>query len=382
MLTFLLRFRIYLEGVEIAGRPAVGGGLLFHRWLPNGEADALSLVTPDVNTRLQVWIERTGYVENGWIQYDPQRHEVDPEVMNRQGILVAGPLRGSLELTDVSEDQIVALREGRIGSDPYVALGKRVIKKVVGPAVPQFVKFLKITYGQYWLADFDPWDSRRESLGSYCGKIHAQWSLDDGAMWREFVPDNPIVYLEGGILGGSGRRFREYITEQDWREIETALRARYEPTSGAPLLRRAQRLIDQGELRLALVEAVVALELSLSDFMRQRQGLGKFFEEALQSFWQLPLRSQLVVVASASALERAGDLGDAVEAIEARNKVVHEGWSPGDKEAKDVRKWLMSLLRVAAALLPGTKVKLPWANLGGNYLLPPEAWEASYQSSL
>jgi hypothetical protein len=79
MSALLIRFKIELANPDFASyEPHYGP--LFHRWLPDGDHDAIVLKTDDPNLELKVWFERRGFVENGNIQYSPSRFEVDPAV--------------------------------------------------------------------------------------------------------------------------------------------------------------------------------------------------------------------------------------------------------------------------------------------------------------
>jgi hypothetical protein len=163
-----LRFEIPLRDYT---NPWPANGPAFHRWLPDGERDALALDTEDPAAELRVWFERRGYIgtegpDEGFIRYSPDRREVDPAIMERQGVLEAGPLLGAIGLRDVPNDQFRAVAEGRTGDPAYVALGKRVVKRVVYPPVSRLIDILRTTYGQFWFRPLAPWDSRRQSLGN------------------------------------------------------------------------------------------------------------------------------------------------------------------------------------------------------------------------
>jgi hypothetical protein len=93
MATLLLKFGVLLENYNIEEFDRHKGPL-FHRWLPDGEKDAILVDVPDPTAELKVWFERRGFVDDRWIRFDYSRPEIDPEIMERQAILDAGPLRG------------------------------------------------------------------------------------------------------------------------------------------------------------------------------------------------------------------------------------------------------------------------------------------------
>jgi hypothetical protein len=110
-------------------------GPLFHRWLPDGETDAMEISTGDPGVVLRLWFERCGFVERGFVRFDYDRREVDPEVMRQQTPLHGGPLRGRFELSDVSEDVMVAIRSNNTGDAAYKSFGKRVVNRLLYPLV-------------------------------------------------------------------------------------------------------------------------------------------------------------------------------------------------------------------------------------------------------
>src|SRR3989442_8558013 len=119
MTTLLLRFVVWLRDSDKYGF----SGPQFHRWLPDGENDAIQ-ISVQPNITVQLWLERRGFVERGFIRYDHARREVDPGIMSNQGRLQAGNLRGRILIPDVSPDIRAALESTQVGSQAYVAFGK------------------------------------------------------------------------------------------------------------------------------------------------------------------------------------------------------------------------------------------------------------------
>lgn len=364
-----LKFRIILEDYSLEG-VARHHGPLFHRWLPDGERDAISLDTGDPNAELKVWFERRGFVDNGFIRFDYGRREVAPEIIPTQAILCAGPLMGLLEIRGLSDEELAPLSENQVGDEQYIALGKKIVKEWLYPSVSRFLNILRANCGQYWIRELRKWDSREESLGIYCSnELGMKWSLDDGKTWNPFLPDAPVVTLMATVR----QNFGEYLTEEDWQELEGVVREGYEPTLAALLLGRAHQLSDQGNLRYGFVEGVSALEAALDEFVRQRLRGADSLLESMQAFWTLPLPAQLTTVGTTLRISLQ-DIEDTIKAIDIRNKVIHEGFNPpGDTKIK-----LSRLLKTAAALLSGPRFKFPFAN-SGNAIMPLENWERRAQ---
>lgn len=118
MLTLLLKFKINLEEYDVSTY-SQHYGPLFHRWLPDGEKDAIVLDTGDPNAELKVWFERLGFKDKDFIEFDYTRREVDPETIPKQAILEAVPLMGLLKIQALSEEESTPLRENKVVHDGW-----------------------------------------------------------------------------------------------------------------------------------------------------------------------------------------------------------------------------------------------------------------------
>lgn len=366
MLRLMLKFEIDLEENSVSVLRHYGPQ--FHRWLPDGEKDAIILKTRDSSADLKVWFERSGYVDRGFIKYDSKRREVDPEIVPKQAVLDAGSLKGLLEIQGFSEEELVPLRENKVGHARYIALGKKVVK-LICPPVSQFLSIIRTNYGQYWVPEFEAWDSRKRSIGGYCHSIlRLQWSLDEGKTWSRFIPDLPVGTV--GVQIYLDRSYSEFISQSDWREIALAIRKGYRPSGAALILARAHQLLDEGNLKHAFIEGVSALELALSEFARRDLRDDAHLSKEMKAFWNLPLSSQLVSIAIGRGKIPTEQVKDALKAIELRNKVIHEGWDPPD----NTKTKLSALLEIVAGLLSGPKLRFPESN-PGNAMRPIKVWE-------
>lgn len=365
MSMLLLKFVIDLQDPSLSPI-ASHHGPLFHRWLPAGEQDALSLRTGDDKAHLKIWFERRGFVDDGFIRFDYNRQDVDPEIIPKQALLDGGPLMGLLEIHELPEDQGMALQRNQIGDALYIRLGRRVVNRLLHRPVANLLNILRANYGQYWIPQLEPWDSRYESLGSYCSRLNLRWSLDGGNTWTPFRPDEPKWSLVLGIRV----RPSEYLAQRDWEELSRVVQERYEPSLAASLVGEAHKFVDQGKLKHALIEGVTALERAVNEFIRARLHGRHSLLTAMSSFMNLPLTTQLVSVSSILGKISAEQIQQTIQAIEMRNKVIHKGWNPPES----VQVQVAALLRTVAMLLPGPRFKFPIAN-PGNELRSPESWE-------
>jgi hypothetical protein len=368
MQTLLVKFALSLKDSDIRA-PDPPNGPLFHRWLPDGEKDAVTLEMTEQKATLKLWFERTGFVRDRWIVFDNKRREIEEETMTRQAILDAGSLQGLLEMRDLSAEDVKPILEDNTGHDGYVALGKRAVIKLICPPVSRLINILRTNYGQYWIQELEEWDSRKYSLGHYYRLLKAKCSVDGGGTWMDFLPNKPTATV---TLQMSGMwDFDAYITKQDWEDISRTLIEGYEPSPAAFVLSKSHRLLRQGDLKYAIIEGVTALELAVHEFIRIRLG-GKV--EPVNAFLGLKSEAaQLAVIAA--TLGRTTDLEPALKCIATRHKIVHEGFTP----TEDARAELIGLLNTVSAMLEGPRFRFPTAN-PGNQLSPPEEWERQYQS--
>ncbi len=375
MQMLLIRFGVDLED---SSRRSGHDGPLFTRWLPDGEADAIELPTGDPGADLHVWFERRGFVSEDStfrIRYDRDRREVEPETMRGQAILQAGPLVGRLTLKDLGNTDVVPLilqpddpmdPEGE--RDYYRTLGKRAAKLIQQP-VSKFLDLLRTNYGQHWIRRLEEWDARKRSLGSYCQSLNARWSLDSGVTWKPLIPDVPWQ-MAGFVTIDFDYDYWDYLSREAWDEIAAVASGGHETPLAANVLAQSRLLLEEGEVRYALVEGVTALELAIDDRIRRYIAGSKALDKAFQALRDRPLPTKLAAVAMNLEGVDAGDVELAFQAIEKRNRVAHEGSRP----SADAEDQLNGLIRVTAALLPGPKYRFPSVRPTYTWRTP-ERWE-------
>ena len=342
-------------------------GPLFHRWLPDGEKDAITLDTEDENLLIRVWFERRGFSDGTFIRYDQERREVDPEVMAEQALLDAGPLMGEVTVYGLSEEELTPIIQNKIGDTTYVALGTRVAKTLYA-SVSKLLDLLRINYGQYWIRELETWDSRQRSLGSYCGGVFRMvWSID-GENWSKFVPNEQTQ--SGYLEVGPRPSYSEYLSEENWRQLEEVIRASDSPSPAAVFLARSHRLMDREDVRYAFIEGVTALEMALGEFMRRNLSSSESLLKSIEPFYNIPLPARLATVSAVLREGSSQDLELGLKAIKTRNEVIHDGKDSFDR---DDRAHLAGLLRATAALLSPPSFKFP-SNIPGNERRPLEQW--------
>ena len=354
-----LRFAISLVDYEFSS-PGQNSGPLFHRWLPNGEANALTLEIKDPNAELRVWFNRYGFVSNDFIVFDQKKREVDPSVMERQAVLDAGPLFGGLILSKISEEELEAIGNGKEDDSLYLSMGKRIVQLIYEP-IHRFLQILRVNFGQYWLRNLTAWDSRELSLGAYCSSmLNLKWRPDPNSEWSDFRPTKSVRSVT--VTVPSDVEFKQYLQKEDFYSLPEVLDSGYTPNLASMCLIRSHQNRDIGVWSYAFIEAYTALELTISDLIRSRYSTSDSIKNARQTFFNLPKKAQLVSIASIEGTIPIEDLNLALLAIEIRNKVVHEGYDPPPNIEN--RKALNALLRVIAHFLSGPSFKFPKMNSG------------------
>lgn len=336
-------------------------GPLFHRWLPNGREDAISIGPKGKDGSIQVWFERRGQVgTDGYWRYDASNTQsrVDESSIRRHGYLNAGFLFGHATFHGISDEEVRAVRAGLRGDDHYVRVGKRVVAFIADP-VAALVGLLRTRYGQYWLREIEVWDSRRESLGNYCAGLQLKWRELAGDRWRNFRPTDSVVQLTGTISREDA--YRQFLEEDDWRGLNEAKELTAEPDVALQLLPGVQRLRQLGHTEAALVQMISALELAVDRFVKNRRAaLLKLGKEATQNFGEYGSASyRVAILALAGDLVSSEKLERVMIAIGHRNAIVHQG----RRLTSDADGHFDAIVDCIRALLGLSKLKFPSRDL-------------------
>jgi hypothetical protein len=362
----LIKFRI-----DLSSHDDDNEGAIFHRWLPDGEKNLITLSVDNPNAKLKVWFERFGFTDDSFVRFNPSRREVDLKIMGKQGCLYSGPLNGLLELDKIPDDIAAAIGASRKGDEKYIKFTKNVIKNIIYEPLHNFIEMLRIRMGQYWLHQMPKFDSRTQSLGYYAGSVLGmKWRFSRGRKWKVLDPDGPET-TKATFRVGPPPDYEQYMNKRDWESLSNI---DYTQTNGDLFIIRAHRLCDEGDVRLAFIEGVTALELSIHNFIRKRV-VKKEILESTNSFNNLPLRSQLAILCAAVDEIPEQQIELAIKAIEIRNDIVHEGFVPGDANKPE----LYVLLRIASIFSNDSVLKFP-SNRFHLTTAPEEIWEKNYKN--
>lgn len=364
-----MSFHLHLDTSAFTGLPGPVGPL-FHRFVPDGPNDAIFL-TPDGDPHeIRIWFQRSAKLKGEFLAWEPHGTQFDEAIMRRQAKLEGGPLRGEM-LIDASDEEMMSLLRNPkaldesfgqdVGDDPpYVALGKRVIS-ALQPRLANFISTLRNQYGQYWLEELPAWDSRKNTLGTYCSSVLSLvWWNERARDWRRFLPTNSGSTITFEMPPARG--YAEYLTEDDWRRLQRS-RCLTDVSTEVQLLGNATRALDFGEFRQSFIEAVSALELIIA---RRLTASGEMAKRAVQSFLDHERQNAQVAVVLLTTDASDNEIEEVLQALKVRNRVAHEGYLPSAAEAIALRSVMRTIQRLAGL----DEIKCP-VLASGNMLTAP-----------
>jgi len=352
-------------------------GALFHRWLPDGRKDSISLKSNDPNIVLRIWFERLGYIESDFLYFDKNRKELNESIINRQGALWSGPLHGEISIDNLTDKQCGVISQNKIGNKIYVKFGRDLIKNCFEPSIKKLVETFRINYGQYWINEFEAWDSRNESLGSYCRKLKMKWRTKRGRKWFAFLPNEP-KREPLSILLGENETYHENITKKDWAHIQSLQSIESGISLALKSLTKTKEYFDDGRLSEAFIQGHTTIELALEEYLRNIILGNDILKENTDPIMdnnrtRLPFR--FTVIAVSSNLATHENITNTLAALKIRNRIVHEGVAVHAGEEV----YLKSLLETAKSILSFYIVKLPDCNTHENMQSSDEGWDKYYE---
>ncbi len=304
-------------------------GPVFYQWLPLGPENGIRLCRDDLELVLWLDVKSVQWVSEVAEEDIPNRinlttHRIYADItatMDDDALLSYMPVR-DFSRQPTEEEESLAER--------YELHGREVFS-LLADGVNRLLTFIRVEKGQFWL---NPLEIDLDRMASHSVEFKARAQVDDGP-WFSWQPTQSEVLTLGAPI------FREapprYLTSTDWPEAQAFVSAEGQPNLPRQLLAAAEAFAAAGSERVALTEAVTALEVAVS-----------WFVESPKSDYLLtePLRSRLGLESMKSVLHRRGltatvgfllpilfdssKLPDEVlatcrQAIEARQNVVHRG---------------------------------------------------------
>lgn len=207
----------------------------------------------------------------------------------------------------------------------------------------------------------------RHQPNNRCYLLRLQWSLDFGTTWSDLIPNANTARTNATFIIGTEESFQQYLTQKDWKDLAGLSHKEFNSPLGAFILSRARQLFEEENHKYALIEGVLALEISLAHFIKKN--FGEHSTPTRSELENMRLEDQLSAVAKHIVLPK-NHLKQAIQAIRVRNKAVHEYHFPDEQ----VKPKIKALLTVVAMLNFEQEFKLPSPHLG-NMIKPVEDWE-------
>lgn len=339
-------------------------GPIFHRWLPNGLSDAITIPIGNSGTELKLYFKRRGkYDHSDFIEYSEEPLEDTKGTIERQAYLQAGPLTAILSSYAITDSELEMLKTSKEGDFEYAKLAKSFFKIAV-PYIKRLVDVLRVFYGQYWIKEIQSFDSRKHHIGAYCANyLHMRWMEQGESEWKKIQPDKIIISFDSAF--GTEEDYKHFLTQDDWTGIKKLVEQNYNPTIPGYFLRKSHQAFNNKNNAQALIQGVTSLELALEDFISNKTKGDPALNSALNSFKELSLPAKTTSILAITGKMDGNGIKNIIEAIRIRNEIVHEGKEP--EEIGDEIK--NSLLEVIGLLIENIELKFPDPN-SGNTLYP------------
>jgi len=332
---------------------------LFNRWLPDGRNDAVFLTGEAESISISVWFERRMKLQNEFLHWDAQGVDFSADTMVRQDKIDAGNLFGEV-IVDITDIEYDAVARNRVelgtpyGSDiaeipAYTSFAKKLVQEIHA-RVARFIATLREQYGQYWVPPLPSWDSRQESLGSYCARLGLCWRDEATGKRYRFIPTSLSSTVF--VTAGSGEAAQDYLSEADWRRLQST-RCLESTAIEVQLLGQSGESLDRGNYLQAFVAAACALELAIARLVNVDQGK-EATKAAINSFFNQTTQSQIAVVLRVAKIP-VDDIERVLQTIKIRNLAVHKGHKISDYEAQELR----HLIKIVAKVLDLDALKSP-----------------------
>jgi hypothetical protein len=343
-------------------------GPAFHRFLPDNKLDKIERKLTSFDGLISFWFEKRGILSNSYIKYDNKKKLINEDLIPKQAILDAGPLFGEVTINKLSTKLKKVLEDNRTGNSEYVSFAKKLVKEITEYS-NDLINIFRYLYKQYWIKNIDIWDSRYQSLGSFCKRdLSMQYSLDNGKTWKTFLPDEErhVVHLESNISDD----YSDYISQNDWYDIKALYKSDFKATIASVFLTQANSTYDNGDLKKAFIETVTALEIAIEQVINKNPKITNSILKSIQSFKSIPRNSQFSLIAMLCENIYSNEIENSLKAIDIRNSIVHNGYNPKATDSK----YLKSLLFSISKIIKEPVTKLPSVNRG-NAIMSIESWE-------
>ncbi|WP_250124929.1 hypothetical protein [Chroococcidiopsis sp. CCMEE 29] len=319
--------------ITVSDEEWLGPFITFNQWLPNEELEALIR-------------ERDNYIARLWIGRDcvASLEELEDNYISRWVNIRVRKVYVEVVVCNISEELakfIYDERESSRGihhgmgpdngdyeklSNQYHDIGLKVLEFAL-TLYNRFIAFARNHKHQFWLSErlFD------ENLLHFSNVAFRAKVRSEDYEWVEWCPpatDLITIYSSGEETS---------ISKDDWHKLQEFVSGNSRPKLVLELLANAQLLIQENRRRSAIIEAVSALEIAVSEFAKSPKIDSFFTQELLSRIETNNLKSQidhlgfsgtvkyLLPILFPKEVLPTETIKNCQQAIERRNNVVHYG---------------------------------------------------------
>lgn len=336
----VIRMSIPIECREIVALPAV----LFSRWLPSTIDD--HIIVQRENFELAIWFDVSG------LDFPP-----DEERLDRTPILLAE--RANIEVTVRGlEAELIdfVVRPPRTSDSGDARLKETLeqlginIYKFIVLTLNRLITYLRVEKGQYWLKEHD---QDTGLMGSELLQYNAEVSADRKS-WRRWTPTD-LQTMRVNMNPESS-----WIHREDWLKAGEYVKTQRSSNFVLDLLSTSRSNAYIGSRRAALLDAVTALEISISEFSQSPNARRAFGDIVSRRMDITSLKTQIDRLGNSSTIKYlfpvifsentmpTETLKICSDAIDERNNVIHNGQR--DVSSKKIHKYIDAMDQVCRKL--------------------------------
>ncbi len=118
------------------------------------------------------------------------------------------------------------------------------------------------------------------------------------------------------------------MTRENWIKFKELIVTGHSPSLGQRHLIKAFITLDSGDQIKAFIDAVTVLEIAFDQYHKSIRDKSQKIGDLFNRIKNLGNREQLIHIFFNNNTVTTNELEDAIDAIEIRNKIVHEGYVP------------------------------------------------------
>jgi hypothetical protein len=305
-------------------------GPKFYRWLPIGSENGIRFNRN--NLELVLWLDVKS------VQWASEVTEEDiPNHINLTAHRIYADVTATMDDIELmsymsSRDFSQQPTEAEEPLAERYEIHGREVFSLFAEGVNRLLTFIRVEKGQFWL---NPLEIDLDRMASHSAEFEARAQIDGGPWFRWQPTQSVVLRVDAPIFREAPPR---YLTPPDWPEAQAFVSAEGQPNLARQLLAAAEAFADAGSERVALTEAVTALEVAVSRFMDSPKADYQLSEPlrsrlGLESLKGLKKRQRSLMASVTFPLPILFDsntlssetLATCREAISKRNKVVHDG---------------------------------------------------------